>query len=66
MVESEVKSLPMKDLPLAEADPEIDALIKQERERQVGCLELIASENFTSKAVMECMGSSLCNKYSEG
>ena len=58
--------MPMNDLPLAQADPEIDSLIKQERERQQGCLELIASENFTSKAVMECMGSSLCNKYSEG
>jgi glycine hydroxymethyltransferase len=42
----------MKDLSLEEADPEIAELIKQERERQTGCLELIASENFTSKAVM--------------
>jgi hypothetical protein len=32
--------------------------------RQYSCLELIASENFTSKAVMEAMGSCLCNKYS--
>jgi glycine hydroxymethyltransferase len=66
MVQSEVKSLPMKDLPIEEADPEIYDLILKERERQTGCLELIASENFTSKAVMQCMGSSLCNKYSEG
>ena len=67
MVEqSEIKELPMADLPLEEADPEIANLIKCERERQRGCLELIASENFTSKAVMQAMGSSLCNKYSEG
>lgn len=42
------------------------ALIGQEKNRQFECLELIASENFTSKAVMEAMGSCLCNKYSEG
>merc|ERR1712207_14359 len=35
-------------------------------ERQVNGIELIASENFTSKAVMECLGSCLTNKYSEG
>lgn len=34
--------------------------------RQYECLELIASENFTSKAVMQAMGSCLTNKYSEG
>jgi len=66
MVEESVKNLPMADLPLQEADPEIANLIKSERERQAGCLELIASENFTSRAVMEAMGSCLCNKYSEG
>ena len=42
------------------------ALIEKEKFRQYSCLELIASENFTSKAVMEAMGSCLCNKYSEG
>ena len=56
----------MPNLSLAEADPEMAALITKEKERQQGCLELIASENFTSKAVMECMGSCLTNKYSEG
>ena len=60
------KSLPMPDLPLCQADPEIDALIKKERHRQFACLELIASENFTSKAVMQALGSCLTNKYSEG
>lgn len=56
----------MPDLPLAEKDPEIYALIQKEKDRQFGCLELIASENFTSRSVMEAMGSCLCNKYSEG
>ena len=56
----------MADKPLAEADPELHALIEAEKTRQYECLELIASENFTSKAVMEAMGSCLCNKYSEG
>lgn len=41
-------------------------MIEQEKNRQWKSLELIASENFTSKAVMECLGSALTNKYSEG
>jgi glycine hydroxymethyltransferase len=41
-------------------------LIEQEKNRQWKSLELIASENFTSSAVMECLGSALTNKYSEG
>jgi glycine hydroxymethyltransferase len=41
-------------------------LIEQEKLRQYTSLELIASENFTSRAVMECLGSALTNKYSEG
>jgi len=52
--------------PLKDVDPEIDDLIKQERERQLNGIELIASENFTSGAVLECLGSCLTNKYSEG
>merc|ERR1719230_1477172 len=51
---------------LAEADPEIFALIEEEKDRQLKSVELIASENFTSKAVLECLGSVLTNKYSEG
>ena len=47
-------------------DPEIFNLIQQENKRQHEGLELIASENFTSKSVMECLGSVLTNKYSEG
>ena len=47
-------------------DPVLYNLIKNEFNRQKYGLELIASENFTSKSVMECVGSILTNKYSEG
>ena len=47
-------------------DPKLFNLIKKEYNRQKRGLELIASENFTSKSVMECVGSILTNKYSEG
>ncbi len=47
-------------------DPEIAAIITNESNRQETCIELIASENFTSKAVMEAQGSLLTNKYAEG
>jgi glycine hydroxymethyltransferase len=52
--------------PLASADPAIAALIGKELNRQQSHLELIASENFTSRAVMEAQGSVLTNKYAEG
>merc|ERR1719171_1638832 len=52
--------------PLSEVDPEVYDLIGQERHRQIKSIELIASENFTSTAVMTCLGSCLTNKYSEG
>ena len=51
---------------LAEADPAIFGLVNQELERQQTHLELIASENFASRAVMEAQGSVLTNKYAEG
>jgi glycine hydroxymethyltransferase len=51
---------------LQEHDPVLFNLIQEEKERQVSGLELIASENFTSRAVMECLGSCLTNKYAEG
>jgi len=51
---------------LQEADPEVYDLVQQEKARQMRSIELIASENFTSRAVMECLGSVLTNKYSEG
>lgn len=51
---------------LSEADPEVCEIINKEKSRQFKSLELIASENFTSRAVMEAVGSCLTNKYSEG
>ncbi|HEV8411832.1 MAG TPA: serine hydroxymethyltransferase [Gemmatimonadaceae bacterium] len=51
---------------LREVDPEIAALIEEESARQSDGLELIASENFVSPAVLEAMGSPLNNKYAEG
>lgn len=51
---------------LKNQDPEIFALIEEEEKRQEYNIELIASENFTSKAVMEAMGTALTNKYAEG
>ena len=47
-------------------DPEIAAAIEAELERQNSHIELIASENWVSKAVMAAMGSPLTNKYAEG
>ena len=52
--------------PLAQTDPTIHALIRREVERQEHGLELIASENVCSVAVLEAMGSALTNKYAEG
>ncbi len=51
---------------LREVDPEVYEAIQQEIRRQHGHLELIASENFTSLAVLEAQGSVLTNKYAEG
>ena len=53
-------------LPLAQADPEIARAIAQEVQRQHEGLELIASENFVSLAVLEAAGSVFTNKYAEG
>ncbi len=51
---------------LASADAEVFGMIENELERQTNHLEMIASENFTSPAVMEAMGSVFTNKYAEG
>jgi glycine hydroxymethyltransferase len=51
---------------LIDVDPEIAKVIRLETERQGSKLELIASENFVSEAVLEAMGSPLTNKYAEG
>ena len=52
--------------PLAEVDPEVYEAIQHEVERQDSQLELIASENFTSEAVLEATASVFTNKYAEG
>ena len=57
---------PLMDLKLSSVDPEIAQTIELERQRQQENIELIASENFTSPAVMEAQGSVLTNKYAEG
>src|SRR6185295_14234429 len=51
---------------LREADPEVAQLVDEELRRQRGGIELIASENFASRAVIDAMGTPLNNKYSEG
>ena len=51
---------------LEKQDPNIQAVINQELARQRDKLEMIASENFVSQAVMEAQGSVLTNKYAEG
>src|SRR3990170_5403665 len=51
---------------LKAVDPQIYELIREEEKRQEEVLEMIPSENYTSKAVMEALGSVLTNKYSEG
>src|SRR6202011_2211970 len=51
---------------LSEADPELAAAIDHERDRQQFQIELIASENIVSRAVLEAQGSVLTNKYAEG
>jgi glycine hydroxymethyltransferase len=53
-------------LPLSEVDPEIAAVLEQELGRQRNTLEMIASENFVPRAVLEAQGSVLTNKYAEG
>jgi glycine hydroxymethyltransferase len=56
----------MRRLSLEEVDPNVHALIQREVARQEEGLELIASENFASRAVLEATGSALTNKYAEG
>src|SRR3989442_2489702 len=55
-----------RQAPLNEVDPKIADLIRKEVARQEYGLELIASENFVSVAVLEAMGTALTNKYAEG
>ncbi|ODV77326.1 serine hydroxymethyltransferase [Suhomyces tanzawaensis NRRL Y-17324] len=51
---------------LQETDPEVDQIIKDEIHRQKHSIVLIASENFTTTAVFDALGTPMCNKYSEG
>ncbi|CAE8637524.1 unnamed protein product [Polarella glacialis] len=51
---------------LSELDPEVFHLLRQEKDRQVRSINLIASENFASQEVLQVLGSVLSNKYSEG
>ena len=62
----EARLLKASGSPLAVSDPELASLIEEERKRQNNNIELIASENFASPAVMEAQGSILTNKYAEG
>ena len=55
-----------RNVTIAQADPELWTAIQQENQRQQDHLELIASENYTSPAVMQAQGSQLTNKYAEG
>ena len=59
-------SLPLRSRSLREVDPEIAQALDQEVDRQARTLELIASENFVSEAVLEALGSVMTNKYAEG
>lgn len=52
--------------PLSEVDPEVAAVLQQELDRQRHTLEMIASENFVTRAILETQGSVLTNKYAEG
>src|ERR1035437_7575416 len=61
-----IRPAPLLNRSLAEADPDIARIVAAETARQNEGLELIASENFTSRAVMEAVGSTLTNKYAEG
>jgi len=68
MNETTARFLPARffQAPLTEADPEIAACVAQELVRQQDGIELIASENIVSRAVLEAQGSVLTNKYAEG
>jgi glycine hydroxymethyltransferase len=63
---AQVPISPTFNAPLSEVDPEIAAVLESELGRQRGTLEMIASENFVPRAVLEAQGSVLTNKYAEG
>lgn len=59
-------STPLNDMSLAELDPQISQVLSDELNRQRTTLEMIASENFVPRAILEAQGSVLTNKYAEG
>jgi glycine hydroxymethyltransferase len=63
---SAMSSVAITTSPLADVDPELAAVLAGELARQRGTLEMIASENFAPRAVLEAQGSVLTNKYAEG
>src|SRR5712692_7632975 len=63
---TETQAVRRMNRPLAEVDPEIAEILREEARRQATGLELIPSENFVSEAVLEAMGSVFTNKYAEG
>ena len=68
MTEQSAPTIPQRffNAPLAETDPALAAVLRAELVRQQDGIELIASENIVSAAVMEAQGSVLTNKYAEG
>jgi glycine hydroxymethyltransferase len=66
MTQTSLPTLNITDAPLSEVDPEIAAVLAGELGRQRDTLEMIASENFAPRAVLEAQGSVLTNKYAEG
>jgi glycine hydroxymethyltransferase len=66
MVDQTPSSVSVTTSPLADVDPELAAVLGHELDRQRGTLEMIASENFAPRAVLEAQGSVLTNKYAEG
>ncbi len=66
MTQTPLRPATVTDAPLAEVDPEIAAVLDGELARQRDTLEMIASENFAPRAVLEAQGSVLTNKYAEG
>lgn len=63
---TEIEGLGLLDAPLSEADPELAEAVALEEQRQRDKIELIASENYTSRAVKEATATVLTNKYAEG
>jgi glycine hydroxymethyltransferase len=66
MTDTTRPTVDISNAPLKDVDPDIAAVLDGELERQRGTLEMIASENFTSRAVLQAQGSVLTNKYAEG